>query len=535
MKKSILLLALVMGFVSARADKKEVEIESEINSVTVFLRGAQVERSAKQFLKPGVYTLKFTGLTQRITEGSVQVNGKGDLTILSVSKQINYNQNTRVTPELQILLDSLEMLQNELSFQRELKKVFSEEKSMILVNKKIDYGEQMGFAIEDIEDMADFFRTRLKEIMRKQLQIAQEEKALQEDINRINGKIGNIRQGNQRTSEVLVEVAVSSNTPAEFALSYSVPDAGWSASYNVRAKDLGKPVELSYNAKVFQRTGVDWENVNMTLSTSDPSVSAQKPTLRTWLLRFITPNKLLAAPSMSNRRFDMEDDAEEEAGEFLSAEPAGLAYQWTSVQESQLNVKYSIELPYDIPSDGKTHTVNIRKENLKSEYEYYSAPKLNQSAFLLARVSGWEELNLLPGPANIYFEGTFVGTSYINTQNTEKTLDLSLGIDKQVIVTRKRIKDYSETKVIGSKKKETIGLAIEIKNTKSRPIKLRVQDQIPVSSDKDIEVEAEEFVGGAIKNETGIVSWELELAPAENKRHELKYNVKYPKDKKINL
>jgi uncharacterized protein (TIGR02231 family) len=144
-------------------------------------------------------------------------------------------------------------------------------------------------------------------------------------------------------------------------------------------------------------------------------------------------------------------------------------------------------------------------------------------------------LNLLSGPANIYFEGTYVGASYINVQNSKTTLDLSMGIDRQVIVTRNRIKDYTETKILGNNKKETIGIEIMVKNTKSRPIEIRVQDQIPVSTDKGIEVEAEEFIGAGIKNETGIVTWDLKLAPGESKRLVLKYNVKYPKDQTINL
>lgn len=518
--------------------KKEVIIESQIKNVTVFLRGAQVERTSKEFLKPGVYTLIFPGLSQQITNGSVQVSGKGDLTILSVSNQVNYNREVGTSAEVQSLMDSLALLQEDLNYNRELKQVYEEEKSMILLNKKIDYGDQTGFAIEDIEDMSDFFRSRLKGLMDKRLDLQKEEKELQKEIARINGLINTKRQGSKRTSEVLVEVAVNSNTPAEFSLSYTVPNAGWSASYNVRAGDLGKPVSLAYNAKVYQSTGIDWEGVNMKLSTSDPSTSARKPNLSPWMLSFVNIGTYLQQlPGKSNRRFKMSADAEameDDAGGVQLPEIT-TAGSYTQVQESQLNVKYDIKLPYDIPSDGKTHTVNIRNEEFSSNFVYFTAPKMNQAAFLLAKVGGWENLNLLSGPANIYFEGTYVGASYINVQNSKTTLDLSMGIDLQVIVTRNRIKDYTETKILGNNKKETIGIEIMVKNTKSRPIEIRVQDQIPVSTDKGIEVEAEEFIGAGIKNETGIVTWDLKLAPGESKRLVLKYNVKYPKDQTINL
>ncbi len=461
--------------------------------------------------------------------------------MLSVSNQINYNREASSSDDLKSLTDSLENFQADLNYNRELKQVYADEKSMILLNKKIDFGDQTGFAIEDVAALADFFRSRLKDLMDKRIELQQEEKQLQKEIARISGIINSKRQGSKRTSEVMVEVAVNSNTPAEFILSYAVPNAGWTASYNVRAGDSGKPVALAYNAKVSQTTGIDWEGVGMKLSTSDPSTSAQKPTLSNWMLRFINlgiyDEKAL---SQSNRRFKMSgranvemDDAEDEP--MLALDEMSTAGSYTQVQESPINVKYEIKLPYDIPSDGKPHTVNIRNEELTSNFVYYAAPKANQAAFLLAKVGGWETLNLLSGPANIYFEGTFVGASYINLKNSNKTLDLSMGIDRQVIISRERIKDYTETKVIGSNKKENIGIEIKVKNTKSKAIELRVQDQIPISTNKSIKIEAEEFEGAQLNEETGMLTWDLKLAPGESKRLILKYNVQYPKDMTINL
>src|SRR5207237_909520 len=118
--------------------------------------------------------------------------------------------------------------------------------------------------------------------------------------------------------------------------------------------------------------------------------------------------------------------------------------------ENQLSVDFDIQLPYSIPSDSKAHTVDVQSYNIPASYSYFAVPKLDKDAFLLARVTKWEELNLLPGNANIYFEGAYVGQSFIDPRNAKDTLDFSLGRDKKIVVMREKKKDLNSTKFIGS-------------------------------------------------------------------------------------
>jgi uncharacterized protein (TIGR02231 family) len=172
---------------------------------------------------------------------------------------------------------------------------------------------------------------------------------------------------------------------------------------------------------------------------------------------------------------------------------------------------------------------------LEATYEYYCAPKLNNDVFLIAKASGWDKYNIIPGEMNLFFEGTYVGKSYIDTRVTTDTLDLSLGIDKSISVKREKLVDFSSAKILGLNKKETFAYSISVRNKKKQSIDILIEDQLPISSDKDIEVEAMEISNANFDKDYGKCSWKFQLKPAETKTLKLSYSVKYPKDKQINL
>ncbi len=201
--------------------------------------------------------------------------------------------------------------------------------------------------------------------------------------------------------------------------------------------------------------------------------------------------------------------------------------------ENQTNIEFNIDNPYSIPSDGKQYTVEINQLNLDASYEYAVAPKLSTDVFLTAKLTDWNKYNFLSGEANLFFEGTFIGKSLINTNATADTLSLSLGADKNIVVTRKSLKDLSEKQSLGSNKKETKDWQIEIKNRKNQPINLLVEDQVPVSQNSSIDVDTQELSGGQLDKLTGKVVWNFALKAQDNKKVELKYQVKYPKNQTV--
>ncbi|MGZ3751537.1 MAG: mucoidy inhibitor MuiA family protein [Mucilaginibacter sp.] len=225
------------------------------------------------------------------------------------------------------------------------------------------------------------------------------------------------------------------------------------------------------------------------------------------------------------------------AEDMLQGQTSGVAVTTIPIgvnqTENQTNIEFNIENPYSVPSDGKQYTVEINQLDLAASYQYAVAPKLSTDVFLTAKLTDWNKYNFLSGEANLFFEGTFIGKSLINTNATADTLNISLGADKNIVVTRTSLKDLTERQSLGSNKKETRDWQIEVKNRKNQQINLLVEDQVPVSQNSSIEVETQELSGGQLDKGTGKVIWNLPLKAQDDKKIEVKYQVKYSKNQSV--
>ncbi len=156
-------------------------------------------------------------------------------------------------------------------------------------------------------------------------------------------------------------------------------------------------------------------------------------------------------------------------------------------------------------------------------------------AYLTGNITNWAEMSLQSGEATIYFENTFVGKSTLNVNQLSDTLTLSLGTDNSILVKREKRKDFTSRKILGANKTETYSFLITIRNNKTSPVRITLQDQLPVSANSGITVEALELSGGRYNSQTGRVIWDYDLKPQETKQTILTYSVRYPKDKTIIL
>lgn len=205
----------------------------------------------------------------------------------------------------------------------------------------------------------------------------------------------------------------------------------------------------------------------------------------------------------------------------------------TEIEEKELDATFDIDIPYSIASNNKPHSVSLKELNIPASYKYYAVPKLDPDAFLLAEVSGYEQLNLIPGEANIVFENTYVGKTFLNPYNTQDTLNLSMGRDKRITIKREKITDLSASKVLGSNKKQSFTYELTVKNSKKEAIDLLLKDQYPISTDNNMEIELLSSDNAMINKETGILTWKLNIKPGETRKVRFTYSVKYPKDQYI--
>jgi hypothetical protein len=223
----------------------------------------------------------------------------------------------------------------------------------------------------------------------------------------------------------------------------------------------------------------------------------------------------------------------------LAVEPMNSAMDaaplMTSFVENQTTVEIQVAEPYSIKTNGERTLVDLKTYEIPSTYRYTAIPKLDKDAFLLAEISDWSQYNLLEGESNLYFEEGFVGRSILNPAALQDTLPISMGRDRSIVMQREKVDQYSKKRSIGSNITESRGYEILVKNNKSQAVTLQVKDQIPVSVNSSIEVTTGELSGGVLDPVTGIVTWEITLAPGAQQKLSLRYEVKYPKSERISL
>jgi uncharacterized protein (TIGR02231 family) len=195
----------------------------------------------------------------------------------------------------------------------------------------------------------------------------------------------------------------------------------------------------------------------------------------------------------------------------------------------QTNVEFKLDDPFTIKSDGEVRATDMVEYELDALYEYYCVPKLETDAFLVAKVLDWDEFNFLDGEASLFFEGKFIGKSFLDTKNTSDTLVLSLGRDGNVLVTREKVKDLSSKQLIGSNQKATYAYDIVVRNKKAQPIMMVIEDQIPIPNTKEISVDKIEDSNGDYNEKTGIIKWRKEIASGKTETMKLTYAVRFPK------
>jgi len=414
--------------------------------------------------------------------------------------------------------------------------VYNQEEAMIIANKQLG-GQNNGVSVAALKEASDFFRVRLLDIKTKQLQT-------QRQINNIKKKKAKIESQlkerntkmNQPTSEILISVWASAQTQAKFQVSYVTSSASWYPLYDLKVKNINSPIQLTYKANVEQRTGEDWNNIKMTLSTANPFSQGSKPEFVPWYLSFYEPYRYeyderavkskAPAAAMKEEVKVMEQEANM---------PAITGAHFTTRKNNMTTAEFVIDKPYDIPSGGQGVTVEMTITEMNAQYEYFAYPKANPYAYLLAKVTGFESLNMLPGDMHLFFENTYVGKSNYNGVVVTDTVDFSLGQDKGISIKREKMKDFSSKKIIGMNQRQSIGFQITVRNNKNIPVTINLFEQLPLSTNKDIEIEKIELSNGVVNDITGAVLWKLQLKPGESKQIKFVYAVKYPKDKTIIL
>ncbi len=535
MKKITLLFFLSAFNMLLQAAEKEVK--SSIKSVTVFLTGAEIHRTAHVSLSAGNQVVVLKNLSQYIDANTIQVAGKGNFVILGVDFRRNYINTAQHSPEMKKLKDSLAYYQQHIEENTQMLDVHQNEKQMILANKTLG-GEEAAFDPSKLAELSDFYRKRITDINLKTLNLQRKNKHFEARVKAINQQINELSyKGNTTTGEIYVTLSAKNAVSGKLLLTYKAGNAGWVPSYDIRSISLKDDIQISYKASVYQNTGVNWTNIPIIFSTGNPNLSNQKPELYPWYLQYFhayakkikkasgRSAAYAEAPQLQSLEITTDSNYEVVESKSLSS--------FTETVSNLVNTEFKLGYPLTVKSDGKAQLLVIDEHTLSADYSYYAVPKLDKNAFLIAKITGWEELSLLPGEVNLYNAGTYVGKSYLDPTATQDTLEISLGRDPSIVLERKMVKDFCKNQLAGNNCKITKAYEIVVRNPKQEPITIKIIDQIPLSRVQSITVSVDEKSGGKLDEKTGFITWKYTLNAKESKKIMLKFTVKYPKDKRI--
>lgn len=528
MRKIVLILFVIpiMAF-----SQNITKINTTIDEAKVFLNGAQITRIGNLTLSKGDNKIMITNLPDDLDPKTVTVKGQGDFIIQTVNTSINYLSNYENDPKYQVLKDSLKLLKNKLDQNNAYLQVYADEEAMIKANKTIG-GTQNGTNVTELIKAADFFHNRLLEIKTKSLELSYQNRDLQLIINKIQNQLSEYENITKRpVGEISINIYADKATTGKINVTYFTNYALWVPSYDLRFTDLNKPITLQLKGQINQTTGENWQNAKIILSSSNPTISQQKPQLYPWYLSVYTPKRMGNADIRGQKA---EGSVVYVEGVRVLEKSSPAPTMMATSYETPVSMEYTLEARIDVPSN-QEKLVNIQSYEMPAKYLYYTAPKVDPDAFLIANIYDWGKNYFLDGIANIYFENSFIGTTNISSYQVEDTMQVSLGRDKSVIVNRNVIKDSTAKQVIGSKVKYNRAFEITVRNNKKSPIEIIIEDQLPISQQKEIEVTDIAVGNGKIDPDTKIVTWRYAIQPNATVKTTIKFVVKSPKELNLAL
>ena len=537
MSKAKLLLFFVLFITGITAAQKPIFVSAKTKAATVYFNSAEISQTASAMLPKGTSEIVVKNVADFINENTIQIGAPSNVTVLSVQFTSNYISEYEIdekSPEIKKVRDSIRFVEKEIQKTVNLKDSDAKAIELLDKNQRVG-GANSGLNVAELAKMVAFYKLKRTELGDSYDVYEAKEKKLNEQLANLKNKLEINTQKEEKTSKgkLILQVMNEVAGNVDFDINYISNTASWEPFYDLRAQNISEPINMMYKARVTQRTGIDWKKIKLTLSSGNPNQNNQAPELNPWFLKMQIPEDDYSVGYQEKAMREEVVVADQSARKDKKA----LGYSVTTVSavdtESQLSVSFDIALPYDILSNGKAHSVALKEINLPVSYKYYAAPKAEKEAYLLAEIKDYSKYNLLPGQANIIFEGLYVGKTYINANQTSDTLSLSMGRDKKISIKREIVSDKSGTKFLSSKKEQTFTYDITIRNNKKEAVRLTLKDQYPLSPDKEIEIELLDSSGAKVNAETGILTWELDLKTNETKKIRISYKVKYPKDKII--
>ncbi len=550
--RSTLCILLLLGSFSTFAETPKT-YTPKLQKVTVYIQGAHLYYNENVNLQAGNNEIVFENISPFLVESSLQASSKGAV-VMDIKHNLKYKEKIAVTRKydkmIETVSDSIEEIGYLLKDIENKSSVLASEKKMLL-NNRIMKGESLKDSLALLRDGMTYLKEKLNSIYEQELKLERSKNKLVKQKTKLENRQNTLfllQSGNDETNndaaqpihQVIVTLFADAQVTTAVSFNYFVQNANWVPVYDLQAASTNNSLQLKYFANVTQNTGIEWGNVPLTLSTSNPNETNTKPELSPWYLSFVEYMKMNKNyNSISNAYAPMASetlslDSYKKDTKAGGKEEEDYLRNYVQITENMIRTEYEIKLNYSIASDAKMHKVLINQKDIPMTMEFAAVPKICTDAFLMAKITGWEDMNIIPGKARLYFDGGYVGEIYLNASSTSDTLSINLGRDKSIAITRKKIKENYKEKLLSDEKVETRTIELMVRNTKNTPIEITIEDQIPLAvGTNDIKVVLLKSNGATLDEATGKLKWDLKLKVKESQKITFTYEIHYPKNKTI--
>ena len=561
--KLFLSLALIASTLFAN-DK--VTVKSSLHSVTVYTQGAQLQHKANYTIKAGLSEVIVEGISPQIAAGTIQVKATGAVVILDSKYEYYYPQPNaqlnateipiKIRNAIKAIEDSIKLVNFELRDINDEIEVLVAARKIIISNGAVKGQGKVNDSIQLLKSTVDYYTTKVSELNKK-ISALDRQKVKKTDLisnldNRLNdlqnyAEQNNPNPENKGIPRIIITFMAKAAASGRIDLSYLASNAGWTPLYDIRSEAASGKISLTYKAQVRQQTGLDWDDIKLSISTNNPYANKTKPELSPWYIDYQEFRKKLEektkqrtdaysddAPAVNNAAMNMGFMYSYSTNGVAEAAALG-AEQFTTIVQQLISAEFKIDLNYSIASDNQVRMVLVKQSELNTSFRYYAVPKLDPGVYLVAQMTKLDELQLVPAKANIFFDGTYIGETYLDPTTMDDTLNLSLGKDPNIIVKRTLLKNQSKERIIQDKKERSFAYNIEVRNLKSSEIELIIQDQIPLTTNPEITIEKSNLGKGSIDEKTGLIEWQLKLKAKDNQTFDYDFKVRHPKDKIVQI
>jgi len=527
---------LVLGVVFSVAGMSQKTVNYTVTGADVYLSGAKIYSQSKVQLEAGTHTVVVKNITNFLVEGTIRAKVSEGCSLVSVSNSRNYIESGELTQKEKDLYESQKKMNNQLKLLQIDKEVVQEEVNLInvLIKTPSNTEKKPNYTASELQELSKFYASKIAEQKKVNYRIEQEIKTITEELNKIEAQLReekSVKERNNQQVELMLNVTSSGMKTIE--LTYFVNNCGWRPQYDIKAENKDKPIEFVYKASVWQETGVDWSQAEITLMTNQPARDQNIPVLNPQYVELQSPTVKVKMESINEWGEVLGgEEIEMSRDEYDKMASDMMSYVTNSVS-TDINITYKVAGKQTIEGNGKQKSLTLDSKKIPVRFVYHAVPKLTEQVYLLAYVSNWNSLNLINGVASMYLQDVFIGNITINETITDEEYPLSFGVDNRISIKRNKKQDFSSETKLSSDKREKISYEFVIRNNLATNIEVEVLDQIPISKRSTIKVILEDKGTAEYTEKTGLLKWTVPIDAGKSNTFGFSYELRYPKENRI--